>query len=121
MRIPKPPLQSVSSIKYKDDDGTETTWSASGYIVDTDSEPGRVVLAYGESWPSVTLYPAAPIQVTYVAGYGDDPHDLPQHLRQAMLMLLAHWHEHREASGEVRLSDVPFAVESLVRLHRVWP
>ena len=45
IEIPNPPLQSVSSIKYKDSAGTEATWADTNYIVDPDSFLGRVVLA----------------------------------------------------------------------------
>lgn len=119
--IPKPPLQSVTSIIYKDSDGNSTTWSTSAYIVDSDSEPGRVVLAYGQSWPSVTLYPANPIQITFKAGYGDAASSVPQHLIHAIKFLVAHWYENREpvTVGAVA-RDVPLAVDSLIWLNRVY-
>lgn len=121
IELPKPPLQSVSSVKYYADDGTEYTLSTFAYIVDTDSEPGRIALAYGESWPSLTLYPAGAIRITYVAGYGDAASAVPQHLRQAILMLVAHWYENRETTtiGAVA-REVPLAVESLIYLHRAY-
>jgi uncharacterized phiE125 gp8 family phage protein len=62
-------LQSVTSIKYKDEDGTESTMAATEYIVDTQSEPGIVELGYEESWPSGTLYPNNPIKTEFVCGY----------------------------------------------------
>ena len=95
--IPLPPLQSVSSIKYTDSDGDVTTWDTSDYIVDTDSEPGRVVLAYGEEWPTDTLYPSNPIEIIFVAGYGDDASDVPRALRQAMFIDIADLYENRES------------------------
>lgn len=62
------PLIAISSLKWKASDGTETTVSASDYIADTDSTPGRLVRAYGVSWPSSTLYPSNPIRIRYRAG-----------------------------------------------------
>ena len=62
------PLVSVTSFKYTDEDGVETTWASSNYIVDTDSVPGRVYLTSGGTWPSTTLYPANGIRIRYVAG-----------------------------------------------------
>lgn len=64
-------LQSVTQVKYTDEDGTEYTWDAGEYHVDTDSEPGRVVLEYDKSWPTATLHPSNPIQIRIVCGYGD--------------------------------------------------
>lgn len=63
-------LQSVTSIKYKDSDGTEYTFSTDYYDADTTHDPGSVVLEYGESWPSETLYPSNPIYIQFVCGYG---------------------------------------------------
>lgn len=119
--LPRPPLQSVTSIVYKDSDGNSTTWSTSAYIVDTDSEPGRVVLAYGESWPSVTLLPANPIIITYVAGYGDDATDVPGRLRRCISLLVGHWYENREGTvGGTIIREVPFAIDSLIWLNRAY-
>jgi uncharacterized phiE125 gp8 family phage protein len=120
--LPRPPLQSVTSIIYKDDVGAQTTLASASYIVDTDSEPGRVVLAYGESWPSGVLYPANPIQITYVAGYGDEGSDVPEQVRQAIKLLVSHWYENREpvvASGAVPKA-IPLGVDSLIWLNRAY-
>lgn len=70
--LPFPPLRSVTAIKYTDSDDDETTWDSDEYEVDTDSEPGRIILAYGETWPSTTLHPKNPIEIEFVAGYDDD-------------------------------------------------
>lgn len=67
--LPCPPLVSVTSIKYKDSAGTETTVSTSDYIVDADSVLGRVVPAYGVSWPTFTPYPVNPIRIRFTCGY----------------------------------------------------
>ena len=67
--LPLPPLQSVASIKYIDTDGAQQTLDALLYAVDTDSEPGLVVPAYGESWPS-TRDEVNAVRVRFVAGYG---------------------------------------------------
>jgi uncharacterized phiE125 gp8 family phage protein len=120
IELPRPPLQSVTSIIYKDEDGNETTLPSSAYIVDTDSEPGRIVLAHGESWPTGTLFPANPIQITFVAGYGDAD-DVPEKFKQAIKLLVAHWYEHREAySDEGLVRQVPVALESLIFLNRAY-
>lgn len=120
--LPRPPLQSVTSVVYKDSEGNSTTWSSSAYIVDTDSEPGRIVLAYGETWPSLTLYPANPIQITFVAGYGDAADDVPGNVKRALKLLCGHWYENREGtvSGTI-VRDIPMAVESLIWMDRNFP
>lgn len=71
-----PPIQSVTSITYVDTGGTTTTWTSSEYRTDLVSEPGRIEPAYGYTWPTIRGISNA-ITVTYVAGYGDGPEDLP--------------------------------------------
>lgn len=120
VELPKPPLQSIVSIKYKDKAGAESTWADTNYIVDPDSFLGRVVLADGISWPTATLYPAGGIRIQFVAGYGLAA-DVPQTTRQAMLLLIGHLYENREAGAERALSEIPFGVKALLDLNRVVP
>lgn len=68
-RLPFGRLQSVTSIKYTDFDGDETTWDTGEYIVDTESEPGEIKLGYEKIWPTEILYPSNPIKVEFVCGY----------------------------------------------------
>lgn len=98
IELPRPPLQSVTSIKYTDSNGVETTWDPVNYIVDADSVPGRVVLAYSASWPLTALRPTGAIRIRYVAGWPTAA-DVPQTMKQAMLLLVGHWYENREATG----------------------
>ena len=67
--LPRPPLQSVTSITYRTRDGTVETIDPADYIVDADSEPARIVPAVDERWPSDSLYPVNAVRVRYTAGY----------------------------------------------------
>lgn len=69
--LPYGQLQSVTSVKYLDTTGASTTWDNTEYIVDIDSDPGRIVLGYNETWPNESLYPSNPIYIEFVCGYGD--------------------------------------------------
>lgn len=121
IEIPKPPLQSVTSIKHKDTAGVESTWAATNYIVDPDSFVGRVALAYGCAWPTTTLYPIAGIRIRFVAGYGITADSVPVRVKQAMLLLIGHLYEYREAGVERALQEIPFGVKALLGLDRVVP
>lgn len=120
IEIPLPPLQSVTSVKYKDADRVETTWADTNYVVDTDSYLGQIALADSISWPNVTLYPVGGIRIRFVAGYGLAT-AVPQAVKQAMLLLMAHWYENREGASEAVLTEIPFAVKALLALNRVIP
>ena len=90
IELPRPPLQSVTSVKFIDTDGTLTTVPASEYQVDTYREPGLVMPAYLESWDA-TRSDFNAVQVRYVAGYASgSPQDavgLVENIPQA----LKHW------------------------------
>jgi len=68
----------------------------SQYTWDSNKEPGRLVLAYGETWPTDTLTVTSPIEITYVTGYGT-PDDIPESLKLGMKIDLADLYEQREA------------------------
>lgn len=113
--IPRPPLVSVTHVKYTDSGNTVNTWAAANYIVDSYREPGRVVLGYGISWPTATLRPTSAINVQYVAGYGAAAANVPQEIKQAILLLVAHWYENREAVLVGSISKATeFAVNALL-------
>ena len=68
--LPRPPLQSVTSITYWPATATAAeTIDPADYIVDTHSTPGRVVPAYQECWPYDTLRPINGVIVRYETGY----------------------------------------------------
>jgi len=120
IELPYPPLQSVSSIKYTDSDDNETTLSTDDYDVDTVSEPGRVKLKYGKSWPSVTLRPMNPICLEYVSGYGDERSDIPEPIIQAILIIIGDLYEHREDTI-IGISAQNIGVaEALLNSYRIW-
>lgn len=95
MVLPFGGCSAVNSIKYKGQDGSEATWSADYYTVDTESIPGRVVIAYDASWPSEALYSVNPISVEFVTGYGAAS-AVPAGLKHAIKILVAHWFENRD-------------------------
>lgn len=76
--VPKPPLQSVTSITYIDTDGSTDTWGSTYYTVDTASVPARITPAYQETWPITRDVPNA-VTIVFTAGYtssGQVPTDL---------------------------------------------
>lgn len=68
IELPHPPLVSVESITYIDDDGVQQTLDTDLYDVHTWKEPGFIVRAWDEIWPSYRAVPDA-IRVNYTAGY----------------------------------------------------
>lgn len=115
--LPLAPLQSVTSVKYYDEDDTEVALSSDDYVVDSDGDPGRVRLKASASWPSTTLRVVNGVVVRFVCGW-TDANAVPLTIRQAMLLMLGHWYENREmilTTGAIP-KETPFTVEALL-----WP
>lgn len=85
--LPRPPLVSVQSIKYQDEDNAQQTWANTEYDVLLGHEPGIVRLAFDKELPD-TRQPAGVI-VEYTAGYGAAWSDLPPFVRHTV-KLVAH-------------------------------
>lgn len=85
--LPYPPLQSVTSMRSYAADDSATVFSASNYLVDTASEPGRICLNQGAIWP-VQGRRFNGYEIEYIAGYGSAGSSVPEDLRQGMLFLL---------------------------------
>jgi uncharacterized phiE125 gp8 family phage protein len=122
--LPRPPFQSITGdsdgITYLDEQRDAQTLSTSLYQADTASEPGRVALEPDQSWPSLEPGRLNAAAVTWTAGYGAAGSDVPDPIKQSMLLLVGHWYEHREevVMGGIP-QKVPMAAESLLWAYRV--
>lgn len=109
IKLPRPPLASVTSITTYDDSDASSVFATTGYYVDTASRPGKVVLRLGQAWPS-TLRVANAIEVLYVAGYGAAATSVPAGLRRAMLKHVAWLYEHR--GEEQDIAHIPAHIDA---------
>jgi uncharacterized phiE125 gp8 family phage protein len=133
--LPRPPLIWVKSIKYYDylnaattiyetfDDPVTTTEEPgtlpstnSLFYIDTDSEPGRVGLAYGCQWPSVTLRDMNAVKIRYIAGCGDSADDVPDLVKDAIMLFCTHKNENRASEDDA----IPKQFFDLLRPERVF-
>ncbi len=112
------PLISVDTVTVYDANGDPATVSADDYEVDTVAVPGRLVLS-GDA--AVVIGKAVNgIEIDVTAGYGPSSVDVPAPLRQAIMMLTAHWYEHRGAVGHDMAGTVPpLGFDALIAPYRV--
>lgn len=119
IRLPRPPLQSVTWIKFVSKADVETTVSASDYIVDVTRTPGMVLLKYDRSWPSVDLKETGGVKIRYLAGYGVAV-AVPELLKTIIKLAVGSFYENREgtlvAQG-VTVMELPH-VKHLWRLYQ---
>jgi len=85
IKLPLGNLATVTSVSWKDSDGTETTLTVTtDYLVETNGEQcGKIVLPYGGSWPIGTLYPSNPIKIRFTCGWTAAA-SVPRELKQAV-------------------------------------
>ena len=114
-RIPCAPLVSVQSVKYYDVNNVEQTLVNTEYYVDAISKPGRLVPA--TSWPATYVRPNA-VSIVLTAGYGVAA-DVPQVIKQAMLLMIGDMYNNREETGHGTVSLMPITAEILLRPFRL--
>jgi len=90
----KPPLQSITSIKYIDTAGAEQTFAAANYEVDIKSKQGRIRLASGASWPSTKDVLNA-VTIEFIAGYGQES-KVPAQIKAAIKLKVGDFYENRQ-------------------------
>lgn len=121
IRLPLGTLAADSvEITYVDTDGATQTLAAARYQVDAASEPARLVPAYATCWPATRCQTPNAVTVAFTAGYGTAA-DVPQSIKQAMLLLIGHWYEVRTAVniGNI-VTTVDFAVDALLAPYRLF-
>lgn len=118
IELPRPPLASVESITYIGAAGLRNTVAAEQYATSSPSPLPGVAPIWGEIWPAARPERDS-VQITYSAGYAD-AQDVPADLCNAILLLIAHWYENREASTLGNLSEPPYSVEALLSSHRIY-
>lgn len=126
-RLPKPPLVSVTWVKYLDAASVEQTMDAADYVVDLPSGPnathGHIVLADGASWPEPGVSHPMAVSAQYIAGYGATASSVPEDIRHGILLLAAHLYEMREpVAAGTTATPIPMTVEYLWSPYRamVW-
>jgi hypothetical protein len=119
IRLLRSPVQSVSSIAYRDTAGITQTITTGNLLLESDCDPARVSPLNGAAWPTdISVRPGA-VSVNFVAG-NDLGADVPAHVVHAVYLLVGHWYENREAVviGETA-NDLPTGVDALISMSRL--
>jgi uncharacterized phiE125 gp8 family phage protein len=103
-RLAVQPLVSVTAVAVRDASGGSTPWDADQYFV-MPGLHGCLVLTPDGRFPASTLG-AGGIEVTYVAGFGAAGAQVPNAIRQAILLAVADGFENRTGITDYGLSPV---------------
>ncbi len=112
IEIPFGKIQSLTSVKYYDSNGTLTTIDPSQYQVDLSGELSRVVPAVDLfSWPSTQAYKINAVEIEFVCGYGAASTNVPADIVEAIKFMVADWYTNREDESKI----------SRVAENMLWP
>lgn len=118
IRLPMPPIASVSGVEYRSEDDVWTLLDASAYTADVSGEPSFIVPAVGKAWPA-TRSGVNAVRVDYTAGFGSTAADVPAPLRQWILLALTDLYQSRGRSSERPAVPQQFA-DGLLDAWRIW-
>ena len=119
VKLPLRPVQSIAAVRLYDEAGDSAALAAETYLLDGASSPARLVRQGALVWPKPGRT-ANGIEIAFTSGYGDAATDVPEPIRQALRLLIAHWYEHR-TPFEVgpAATPPPDMVEQLLAPYRI--
>jgi uncharacterized phiE125 gp8 family phage protein len=117
LRFPLRPIQSITSVTIYDADDNAVVMPSEDYLLDGQAVRPRLIARDGK-WP-LPGSPANGVEIAFTAGIGSAAADIPQPIRHALLLLVAHWYEHRDPLeiGSAAAA-IPAAVSDLLKPYR---
>ncbi len=112
------PLGRLLAARIYDAAGAPHAIDLAAFSADGAAAPGLVAFVPGSLPPPGRA--AAGIEIDVEVGYGDAPADVPEPLRQAIRLLVAHWYENRGliALGQT-VAVLPATVAAMIAPYRV--
>ena len=110
--LPRPPIQSIGSIAYLDEEGVNRTLDPGKYKLLKHDNPPLAAPAFNETWPSTRRTYEA-VTVEYVAGYGAVG-AVPKVVKQAMLLMIGQLYLQREEVAPNHLQEAPMTAKNLL-------
>jgi uncharacterized phiE125 gp8 family phage protein len=118
--LPGGPVREVLSVTYTDPGGAEVTLAADQYRFSGYVRTPVLMPAFGVTWPAARGDMDA-VRVRYTVGYpstDSPPQEVPEPIRQAMHLAIAHWFSNREAVDQNTLAELPMGVRYLLGKYR---
>lgn len=110
------PVIEVQGVFYGDA-SPEAEMDAAGYRLDPATEPARLALVSGGSWPALTPFTNA-VRLRFRAGYPDG--QVPADIKAGILLNLGSLYANRESVViGTTAAQLPWAAEQLLRRHRI--
>jgi len=117
--LPFNPCSSITEIQYYDSDNNAQTLSTSDFNLYSYDDISQIETVSGFSWPQLYNRRDA-LNITFVTGYGAAASDIPDTIKRAIRLTVAHWYEHREGVVMgVTASEIPYGIHLLLNVERV--
>lgn len=122
IELPKPPLQSVVSVKYIDSSGTLQSFRGGSPIADlfTTVKPvgpyaarGWVEPTYGTYWPTARAQTGA-VRIQYTCGYGDTAAAIPELVRGVLCFLVGHFDQYPVPTVPGGIEEIPYGIRIML-------
>jgi len=118
MKLPRPPLISVTSFQFREwNTGTLTTVNSGLYGIDTESGIAAIYRKDQQVWPTIQAE-ANPVQVTYQAGYGSFE-DIPDDLLQAIYSAALYYYDNRGDASTIEKKLLPKSSDTVFNQYKV--
>ncbi|MEY8828059.1 head-tail connector protein [Sedimentitalea sp. XS_ASV28] len=113
--LPVAPVNTINQVLLIDEIDMESELAGDAFRLERDSERPRLRPA-GSLLPMIRT--GGSVRIAFTAGFAESWGGLPADLGHAVMLLAAHYYEHRNESS---LSDgsMPFGVSSLIQRYRV--
>jgi uncharacterized phiE125 gp8 family phage protein len=111
------PLQTVTAVRVYDASNVAQALDLQAFVADTAASAINFV-PWSVTQPERAL---GGIELDVVCGYGDDALAVPEALRQAIRILVAHWYDNRGfvAPGAMATASLPATVAALIAPYRM--
>ena len=115
----KSKVSAVAHVKYYDNDNSLQTLSATIYDTQLQYEPSQIQLAENQSFPSITKRNDA-VVARYTVGYGSSASDVPEIIKQAILLTIGNFYQNRNSVVIGRIAtELPMNVKWLLDTYKV--
>ena len=110
------PVTSVTSVSYVDLSNSTQTLASTEYTLDTYARPVRL--------KATTTFPATKeVTIRFVAGCTDgqspNPYPMPKSIKAALLLMLGHLYDNREAVSDIQSYERPLGATYLLNPYRI--
>lgn len=118
LMIPKPPLVTVTAIKYLDSSYTWQTWDPLEYFIAATQTPGIVVAKTPNIYPCpITGVPGA-VEVDFTSGYAV----VEENIKRAIKVIAQHYYDHPELVSAENEKEIPASAMRVLGGYKFyWP